>query len=117
VKLGVQREGATREVLASIEASKLATVDGAKVDARLAGVVLTDLTADQKASGLYGVALSNVQRGSAAYGAGLRDGDVLAAIGQRRVPGVKGLPTTGTLGGRQLLLTIVRDDAVYYAVL
>jgi Do/DeqQ family serine protease len=117
VKLGVQREGATREVLASIEASKLATVDGAKVDARLAGVVLTDLSADQKASGLYGVALSNVQRGSAAYGAGLRDGDVLAAIGQRRVPGVKGLPTTGTLGGRQLLLTIVRDDAVYYAVL
>nr|WP_246058841.1 Do family serine endopeptidase [Luteibacter pinisoli] len=117
VKLGVQREGATREVLASIEASKLATVDGAKVDARLAGVVLTDLTADQKASGLYGVALSNVQRSSAAYNAGLRDGDVLAAIGQRRVPGVKGLPTTGTLGGRQLLLTIVRDDAVYYAVL
>ncbi|HEY4092052.1 MAG TPA: Do family serine endopeptidase [Luteibacter sp.] len=117
VKLSVQREGAPREVLASIEASKLATVDGAKVDARLAGTVLTDLTPEQKQQGLYGVALSNVRQASAAYQAGLRDGDVVAAIGQRRVPGVKGLPTTGTLGGRQLLLTIVRDDAVYYAVL
>jgi serine protease DegQ len=117
VKLSVQREGKPRDVTASIEATKLATVEGGKVDKRLSGVVLTDLTPEQKQAGLYGVALSNVQQGSAAYQAGLRDGDVVAAIGQRRVPGVKGLPTTGTLGGRQLLLTVVRDDAVYYAVL
>ncbi|UPG89513.1 Do family serine endopeptidase [Luteibacter aegosomaticola] len=117
VKLSVQREGKPRDVTASIEAAKLATVEGGKVDKRLSGVVLTDLTPEQKQAGLYGVALSNVQPGSAAYQAGLRDGDVVAAIGQRRVPGVKGLPTTGTLGGRQLLLTVVRDDAVYYAVL
>lgn len=117
VKLSVQREGAPRDVTASIEAMKLASVEGGKVDRRLAGVTLTDLTPEQKQQGLYGVALSGVQTNSTAYQAGLRDGDVVAAIGQRRVPGVKGLPTTGTLGGRQLLLTIVRDDAVYYAVL
>ena len=117
VKLSVQREGAPRDVTASIEAMKLASVEGGKVDRRLAGVTLTDLTPEQKQQGLYGVALSGVQANSAAYQAGLRDGDVVAAIGQRRVPGVKGLPTTGTLGGRQLLLTVVRDDAVYYAVL
>jgi len=117
VKLSVQREGAARDVTASIEATKLATLDGAKLDKRLAGVTLTDLTQEQKAQGLYGVALANVQKNSAAYQAGLRDGDVVAQIGQRRVPGVKGLPTTGSLGGRQLLLTVVRDDAVYYAVL
>jgi periplasmic serine protease, Do/DeqQ family len=117
VKLSVQREGAPRDVTASIEAMKLASVEGGKVDRRLAGVTLTDLTPEQKQQGLYGVALSGIQANSAAYQAGLRDGDVVAAIGQRRVPGVKGLPTTGTLGGRQLLLTVVRDDAVYYAVL
>ena len=112
-----QREGAPRDVTASIEAAKLAVLDGAKVDKRLAGVTLTDLTPEQKQQGLYGVVLGTVQKNSAAYQAGLRDGDIVAQIGQRRVPGVKGLPTTGTLGGRQLLLTVVRDDNVYYAVL
>lgn len=117
VKLTVQHEGTAKDVQATIAATKLATVDGGKVDRRLAGVTLADLSPEQKSAGLYGVTLSGVKPGSVAYQAGLRDGDVVAAIGQRRLTGVKMLPTTGTLGGRQLLLTIVRDDAVYYAVL
>ncbi|QWT20136.1 Do family serine endopeptidase [Bacillus sp. NP157] len=117
VKLTVKREGSPRDVEATIEASKLASVDGAKVDPRLAGVTLTDVSPEQKAQGAFGVVLSGVKKGSAAYSAGLRDGDVVAAIGQRRVVGVKALPTAGTLGRGQLLLTVVRDDAVYYAVL
>jgi S1-C subfamily serine protease len=117
VKLTVQRDGATRDVEATVAAEKIATLDGAKVDKRLAGVTLSDLSPEQKADGLYGVALSGVKRGSAAAAAGLQDGDIVVAIAQRRITGVKGLPTTGSLGGRQLLLTVVRDDAVYYAVL
>ncbi len=117
VKLTVKRDGATQDVQATIAAVKLTTLDGAKVDARLAGVTLSDLTPEQKAQGLYGVALSGVRRGSAAASAGLQDGDIVIGIAQRRVAGVKSLPTTGSLGGRQLLLTVVRDDAVYYAVL
>jgi len=117
VKLTVQREGTTRDVEATVAAEKIATLDGAKVDKRLSGVTLSDLTPDQKSQGLYGVALSGIRRGSAAADAGLQDGDIVVAIGQRRITGVKGLPTTGSLGGRQLLLTVVRDDAVYYAVL
>lgn len=116
-QLTVQREGTTRNVEATVAAEKIATLDGAKVDKRLSGVTLSDLTPDQKSQGLYGVALSGIRRGSAAAEAGLQDGDIVVAIGQRRITGVKGLPTTGSLGGRQLLLTVVRDDAVYYAVL
>jgi Do/DeqQ family serine protease len=117
VKLTVRRDGASRDVEATIAAAKIATLDGAKVDARLAGVTLSDLTPDQKAQGLYGVSLSGVRRGSAAAGAGLQDGDIVIAVSQQRVLGVKSFPTTGSLGGRQLLLTVVRGDAVYYAVL
>ncbi|WP_413624264.1 Do family serine endopeptidase [Luteibacter sp. Lutesp34] len=117
VQLTVQRAGATRDVEATVAAEKIATLDGAKVDKRLSGVTLSDLTPDQKSQGLYGVALSGIRPGSAAADAGLQDGDIVVAIGQRRIAGVKGLPTTGSLGGRQLLLTVVRDDAVYYAVL
>jgi Do/DeqQ family serine protease len=117
VKLTVQRDGATRDVEATVAAEKIATLDGAKVDKRLAGVTLSDLSPEQKADGLYGVVLGGVKRGSAAAAAGLQDGDIVVAIAQRRITGVKGLPTTGSLGGRQLLLTVVRDDAVYYAVL
>jgi serine protease DegQ len=117
VKLTVRRDGSSRDVEATIAAAAIATLEGARVDGRLAGVTLSDLTADQKAQGLYGVALSGVKRGSAAAGAGLQDGDIVVGIAQQRVAGVKSLPMTGSLGGRQLLLTVVRDNAVYYAVL
>ena len=115
--LSVKRGGVARDVQATVEAPKIATLDGAKVDRRLAGVTLNDLTPEQKAQGLYGVALSGIRRGSAADAAGLQDGDIVIGIAQQRIAGVKSLPTTGSLGGRQLLLTVVRDDAVYYVVL
>lgn len=117
VKLAVRRDGTPRDVEATIEAVKLATLDGAKVDKRLAGITLNDLSPEQKSQGLYGVALSGVSPSSAAYQAGLRDGDVIVAIAQQRINGVKSLPTTGALPIRQLLLSIVRDNAVYYVVL
>ena len=117
VKLSVQREGASRDVEATIAAVAIASVDGGKVDPRLAGVTLSDLTADQKAGGLFGVVLSGVKRGSAAAAAGLKDGDIVVGIQQRRVASVKALPLGRGLGGGQLLLTVVRDDSVYYAVL
>ena len=117
VKLAVRREGTPRDVEATIEAVKLATLDGGKVDKRLAGITLNDLSPDQKSQGLYGVALSAVAQGSAAYQAGLRDGDVIVAIAQQRINGVKSLPTTGSLPVRQLLLSVVRENAVYYVVL
>jgi Do/DeqQ family serine protease len=117
VKLSVQREGATRDVEATIAAVVIATVDGGKVDPRLAGVTLSDLTADQKAGGLFGVVLSGVRRGSAAAAAGLKDGDIVVGIQQRKVASVKALPVGRGLGGGQLLLTVVREGSVYYAVL
>ena len=117
VKLAVQREGASRDVEATIAAVAIASVDGGKVDPRLAGVTLSDLTAEQKAGGLFGVALSGVKRGSAAAAAGLKDGDIVVGIQQRRVASVKALPLGRGLGGGQLLLTVVRDGDVYYAVL
>lgn len=117
VTLSVKREGAARDVQATIEAPRLATLDGGKVDGRLAGVVLSDLTPDQRAAGLFGVALSGIKRGSAADRAGLRDGDIVIGIGQRKVASVKGLPVGTALAGRQLLLTVVRGEAVYYAML
>ncbi len=117
VTLSVKREGAARDVQATIEAPRLATLDGGKVDGRLAGVVLSDLTPEQRAAGLFGVALSGIRRGSAADRAGLRDGDIVIGIGQRKVASVKGLPVGSALAGRQLLLTVVRGEAVYYAML
>ena len=117
VKLSVQREGASRDVEATIAAVAIASVDGGKVDPRLAGVTLSDLTADQRAGGLFGVVLGGVKRGSAAASAGLKDGDVVVGVQQRKVVSVKGLPLGAGAVGGQLLLTVVRDGSVYYAVL
>nr|WP_132147153.1 Do family serine endopeptidase [Luteibacter rhizovicinus] len=117
VHLTVQREGTSREVEAKIEAAKLATLDGGRVDPRLTGVTLTDVDGEQRAQGLYGAVLSGVRRGTVAASAGLQDGDIVIGVGQRRVTSVKALQGIGGQPPRQLLLTVVRGDGVYYAVL
>jgi len=61
--------------------------------------------------------LGGVKRGSAAASAGLKDGDVVVGVQQRKVVSVKGLPLGAGAVGGQLLLTVVRDGSVYYAVL
>ncbi|SKB71941.1 Do family serine endopeptidase [Luteibacter sp. 22Crub2.1] len=116
VTLSVKREGASRDIEATITAPRLTTLDGGKVDRRLSGVTLSDLTAEQKAGGLFGVALTGVKPGSAADRAGLKDGDIVVGIGQRKIVSVKGLPVGVPIPG-QLMLTLVRDNAIYYAVL
>jgi S1-C subfamily serine protease len=80
-------------------------------------VTLSDLTADQKAAGAFGVVLGGVKRGSAAAAAGLKDGDIVVGVQQRKVMSVKGLPLGVGVSGGQLLLTVVRGGGVYYAVL
>ncbi|WP_255494775.1 DegQ family serine endoprotease [Luteibacter sp. Sphag1AF] len=117
VRLTVQREGTTRNIQATIEATKVATMEGGRIDPRLTGVTLSDVNANQKEQGLYGVVLSGVSRGTRAASAGLQDGDIVIGVGQRRIINVKALQAVAGQLPRQLLLTVVRGNEVYYAVM
>ena len=117
VQLGVLRDGQTRLVTAKLRQIKLDSVEGGQLDARLSGVRFSDLSDDQRAQGLYGVAISAVQPGSRAARAGLSAGDLLVGIGNQRITGLRMLHGLANVRLRQLVLVVADDDGSHYVVI
>jgi serine protease DegQ len=116
VTLGVLREGTTRQVQASLTAEKLSSVDGGKLDARLAGVGFSELSESQRNRGLYGVAIASVTPGSRAARAGLTTHDILIGIGNQRVTSVRMLRGLADVHVRQLVLVVSDGQDSRYVV-
>ena len=109
VQLDVLRDGHSTEVSVTLSPEKLASVDGGQLDARLSGVRFSDLSDDQRAQGLSGVAISGVQPGSRAAAAGLDTG-VLIGVGNLRITSVAMLRGLAKVHLRQLVLVVADDD-------
>jgi serine protease Do/serine protease DegQ len=114
VKLSVQRNGSTREVTAKLTPEKLATLDGAKLDSRLAGVTFSELSQSQRGQGVAGVAVGAVRAGSRAAQAGLQANDIVIGVGNLRVPDMRTLQRLAGVNPRQLVLVVAGDDGVRY---
>ena len=117
VKLTLVRHGISQEVTLKLVPEKLATLDGAKLDARLAGITFTDLPQSQRSQGVTGVLVANVARGSRAERAGLMQDDVLVGIGNLRITSVAMLKRLAGANPRQWLLVVSGDDGVRYVQL
>lgn len=102
------------DLQAPIEPVPLATATGSAVDPRLAGATLSDLAPGQRPGGVPGVALTRVTPGSRAAASGMRPGDVIIGVNQRRVNDIADLRTLLAAPTRQLLLTVVRDGRGFY---
>ncbi|HWX65722.1 MAG TPA: Do family serine endopeptidase [Rhodanobacter sp.] len=116
VQLGVLRDGKTRAVSATLNAEKLASVDGSQLDARLSGVRFSDLSESQRSQGFYGVAISAVQPGSRAARAGLSTDDVVIGVGNQRITGLRMLRGLANVHLRQLVLVVADADGSRYVV-
>jgi serine protease Do/serine protease DegQ len=114
VTLAVQRNGAVRNVSAKLVPEKLATVDGAKLDARLTGVTFSELSQSLRSQGLGGVGVSAVRAGSRAAQAGLQANDVVIGIGNLRIPDLRTLQQLAGVNPRQLVLVVSGDEGVRY---
>ena len=110
VQLGVLRDGKVREVSTKLAVEKLATIDGGQLDPRLQGVRFTELSQNQRAQGIYGVAVSAVQPGSRAANAGLNAGDILIGIGNQRITSLRMLRGLAGTHLRQLALVVADAD-------
>lgn len=97
------------DLQAPIEPVPLATAAGSTIDPRLAGSLLSDLASGRRPGGLSGVALTRVAPGSRAAASGLRPGDVIIGINQRRVNDIADLRALLAIPPRRMLLTVVRD--------
>jgi serine protease DegQ len=117
VQLGVLRDGHSRQVNAVLSPLQLASVEGGQLDARLGGVRFSELSDDQRAQGLYGVAISAVQPGSRAARAGLSAGALLIGIGNQRITGLNMLRGLAKVHLRQLVLVVADEDGSHYVLL
>jgi serine protease DegQ len=114
MKLTVQRNGSTKDVTAKLAPEKLATVDGGKLDPRLAGVTFSELSQSMRSQGVAGVGVSAVRAGSRAAQAGLQPDDVVIGVGNLRVPDMRTLQKLSGVNPRQLVLVVSGDDGVRY---
>lgn len=117
VQLGVLRDGRSNQVGVSLSPLKLASVEGGQLDARLVGVRFSDLSDDQRAQGLYGVAISAVQPGSRAARAGLSAGDLLIGVGNQRITSLNMLRGLAKVHLRQLALVVADDNGGHYVLI
>ena len=114
VKLTVQRNGTSRDVTAKLVPEKLATVDGASLDARLVGVTFSELPQNLRSQGVAGVTVQSVRPGSRAAQAGLSAGDVVLGVGNARIPNLGTLKRLAGVKPRQLVLVVSDEDGVRY---
>ena len=117
VQLGVLRDGHSREVSATLSAEKLDSVDGGRLDPRLAGVRFSDLSESQRSQGLHGVAVSAVQAGSRAARAGLNTDDLVIGVGNQRITSLRMLRGLANVHLRQLVLVVADADGSRYVVI
>ncbi|WP_445145816.1 Do family serine endopeptidase [Dyella sp. Tek66A03] len=114
VKLSVQRNGSTHDVTAKLVAEKLATLDGDKLDPRLAGVTFNELSQNQRGQGVAGVGVGAIRAGSPAAQAGLQANDIVVGVGNLRVPNLRTLQQLAGVNPQQLVLVVAGEDGVRY---
>jgi S1-C subfamily serine protease len=117
VTLSVSRDGAVRQVNATLTPEKLATLEGSSLDARLAGVRFSELPQAQRGQGVAGVAVAAVNAGSRADRAGLDQGDIVVGVNNRRVTSLRELRGLVGLQPRQLVLVVQREQGLLYVPL
>jgi len=113
----ILRDGKPQTVSMTLKASASTRLRGGDLDARLAGIQLQDLTDAQRQNGLAGSAVTAVEGSSRAYAQGLRAGDVIVAINQREFESTATLADLLQRKPRQMLLTILRGQSLYYLLL
>ncbi len=113
VKLEILRGGESQTVKAEIAAPKIVQEDGQKIHPKLAGLLLREATASDRAEG---VLIEKIHTGAYAFQAGLRPGDVIVMANRQPVASLDDLRRAAG-GSRELLLNIQRGEAAFMLML
>jgi serine protease DegQ len=117
VELSVVRDGEPTKIAATLKPPVLREIDGAALDARLAGARFGDLPPTLARRGASGVSVLAVAANSRAAANGLQNGDFVTAVNQRNVADVGAFERAVGARPRQLLLTVVRGRSAFYLLL
>ena len=117
LSVSLLREGKPLTVKMTLKANTSTSLRGTDLDPRLSGVQLADLDESQRRPGLSGSAVKKIDRSSRAYASGLRSGDVIVGVNQREINETADLAELLKRTPRQLMLTIVRGQGIFYLLL
>jgi len=110
VELRILREGRPMTLKAQVAQPQVATVDGQAVP-ELAGAAVANIERGMPLFGrIEGALVAKVEQGSPAWVQGLRAGDVIFAVNQRRVRNVNELMTALRAIEGNLSISLVRGD-------
>ncbi|HET6588351.1 MAG TPA: DegQ family serine endoprotease [Oleiagrimonas sp.] len=118
VQLTVRHDGRTRTFDMRMAPEQLAHASGGGIDPRLDGAALRDTSSSEAAQTVSGVVVDTVDKGSRAGRNGLRKGDVIIGVNQRRTPNLATLKAL--LAGpppRQLMLIVARQHRLHYLLM
>ena len=116
VKLGVMRDDHAREISVVIAEPVEARLQGENLDSRLAGAVFGQVN-EVAPNRDQGVAVLEVESGSAAWRGGLRPGDIIASVNRRSVVTLDDLKASMPRHGDALLLNIQRGELALFILL
>ncbi len=90
---------------------------GQKLSARLEGVRLEDIDDQDGTQGERGVRVAQVEQGSPAFQAGLREGDLIISVNKQPVYGLKDVEQSISEQDSMLLLNILRGNSGLFIVI
>jgi serine protease Do/serine protease DegQ len=118
LKLDIIRDGRPRTLRATVSEPERLRSDAGRMSARLSGAVLGDIEPDDPTRRApVGVAVIDVERGSPAWRAGLRAGDIIVSINRQTLASVAEVAAAVRLSPNSLLLNVRRGKTALYIVI
>ena len=118
VTMDILRDGKPEQIKARIEKAKQTKQEAGKINKRLKGAELGNITPDNPQYGsVQGVLVLKVERDSPAWDAGLRKGDVIRSVNRQPVRSVAELDAAVKKSSDGLLLNIQRGNGALFLLL
>ena len=118
VMFEVVRDGERKNLKARVAASKELKLSERTLDKRLEGITLGDIEEGHPYHGkINGVIITEIQRGSRAWSAGLRKGDIITSVNHKPVTDLQVFLQLVDNNENTLLFRVIRGDAAAFLVI
>ncbi|GAB4235567.1 MAG: DegQ family serine endoprotease [Methyloligellaceae bacterium] len=118
VTLTIIRKGERKKVTVRVGKIARKVLAGDAAIPQLAGVKITEIPASHPRKGeVKGVLVAEVETGSPAWRLGLRSGDIILSVNQRKVTSVEEFEQAAKATGGVLALEILRGDTTLFLIL
>ena len=118
VMFEVVRDGERKNLKARVAASKELKLSERTLDKRLEGITLSDIEEGHPYHGkINGVIITEIQRGSRAWSAGLRKGDIITSVNHKPVADLQVFLQLVDNNENTLLFRVIRGDAAAFLVI